>query len=127
MLWYQCRGYIFVSYKLSIDSAEEYCRDVFGTTLASIHSEYENELALRQCNISTKISGCSIGLNDKENERYNNRSLWKWTDESVYNYSNWRTGEPNEWSGFIKGEDCVILSKNGIYHGLWNDCPCQGI
>ena len=80
-------GYIFVNEELTVNDAEQYCTNIFGTTLASIHSKSENELALKQCNIST-ISGCSIGLNDRENERYNNRSLWKWTDNSIYNYSN---------------------------------------
>ncbi|KAF1494890.1 Collectin-12, partial [Eudyptula minor novaehollandiae] len=58
-----------------------------------------------------------IGLTDskKENE-------WRWLDGSLPVYTNWKTGQPDNWShGHGSGEDCAGL----IYAGLWNDFYCE--
>jgi hypothetical protein len=45
--------------------------------------------------------------------------VWKWSDGSCLDYTNWQTGEPNDH----QGEDCVHYF---IHHPdeVWNDKAC---
>ena len=52
-----------------------------------------------------------IGANDIDAE-----GSWVWTDGSVWNYTNWFPGEPNNFNGV---EHCVI----GLIGG-WTDFQC---
>ncbi|NWY64601.1 COL12 protein, partial [Erithacus rubecula] len=60
-----------------------------------------------------------IGLTDSEKE-----NEWRWLDGSLPVYTNWKTGQPDNWShGHGPGEDCAGL----IYAGLWNDFYCEDV
>jgi len=93
----------FLGPKLDWHSAVSYCEEK-GATLASIHSEEENQF------ISDLIDRSSwIGLNDIFEE-----NVWQWLDGSTFSYSKWYPNQPDDWS---RGEDFVEihLSSN------WND------
>ena len=50
-----------------------------------------------------------------------NMSRWLWVDESLVTYTNWHTGEPNDFGG---DENCVELLTS--YRGAeWNDKNCN--
>ena len=59
-------------------------------------------------------SGSWIGLNDIAKE-----GRYVWSDGSVNNYTNWNTGEPNNWWN-QSDEDCTVFRVSGT----WNDLPC---
>eukprot|EP00299_Pterocystis_sp_00344_P015866 c7944_g1_i1.p1 GENE.c7944_g1_i1~~c7944_g1_i1.p1 ORF type:complete len:1227 (-),score=279.82 c7944_g1_i1:69-3635(-) len=81
----------------------------YGMDLASVQSSAENDFV--KSLVSTVQGGLIIGLNDISVE--NN---WKYDNMEPYSYSNWNSGEPND---FYTGEDCVELGTVG-----WNDVPC---
>jgi len=122
--------YIFVNITTTPLNGETYCQQTYGTHLASIHSQQENDLAVEICDVVENASGpygCAIGLIDGMNESNSSRYGWEWTDSSTYDYNsgytNWKPGEPNEYLPYFSdGEDCVILYK---LDGEWNDCPCD--
>ena len=105
-------NYIYVQYpQKGWRKAEQFCRDKFGTNLASVHSDEEmNE-------ITDLINGASvwIGLHDIRIEK-----KFRWIDKSDVDYTKWAPGEPNDDGN--KNEDCVITWINNQY---WNDGECH--
>ena len=110
--------YILVDKCRNWASARTYCEDTYNTTLASIHNE-EQMLEAKNLCVQGVISWdwCWIGLNDMDEERYNSTEGWEWADGSVYNYSNWQPGRPDNY----QNEDCVHTFSSG----LWNDQKCN--
>ena len=101
--------------------AESYCESTYGTTLATIRSSTENQLAM----IAAVYSGSLfvytwIGFNDMDVD-----GTFEWIDgtrNDVYNYTNWASGEPNNVGG---NEDCGQIWYNGNNKfGTWNDESC---
>ena len=101
------------SQSLSWDNARAVCLG-YGGDLVSIENEREMEfISLRYAEYMSY--SIWIGLNDRIKHRE-----YVWSDGTPFNgsvYSNWRDGEPNDWSG---QEDCVELYNNG-----WNDLACS--
>ena len=118
-------------------SAKTFCL-LFGTNLASIHSESDFNETRNLCQNEhptiTNGPSCWIGLNDVDNE-----SVWKWEDGTVTDYgfinnlstnptsgifpwatNNQNQSEPNDASG---NEDCVILWR--LHDYKWNDASCD--
>ncbi|XP_045103860.1 collectin-12-like isoform X2 [Portunus trituberculatus] len=56
-----------------------------------------------------------IGLTDRQTE-----GVWRWADRSKLTYSNWDSGQPNNYMRGNKDQDCVML-----FNGHWNDHQCQ--
>ncbi len=83
----------------------------YGGNLVSINSQEENDFITSKINSETWI-----GLTDSEEE-----GVWKWSDNSEYDFSNWKSGEPsNSGNGSAcrpYGEDYVIIDNSGD----WND------
>eukprot|EP01084_Bolivina_argentea_P074806 135678_1 len=112
MFYFGDGKYIFVDIIATADQAETYCNKKYGTSLASIHSEIDNDEATRMCNSNCNptygwdecLRGCSIGLNEKQKE-----FKWVWNDGSEFNYNNWDHGlptnhsEPNNWNECLRG------------------------
>ncbi|HUH03465.1 MAG TPA: C-type lectin domain-containing protein [Kofleriaceae bacterium] len=47
-------------------------------------------------------------------------ALWVWVTGELMGYTNWRSGEPNDYG--TTGEDCMVIE--GDNGGLWDDRPC---
>ena len=132
--------YILVPIQMHWFNASLYCQDM-GTSLASIHSEADNEEAIAACNETCTLTtgcphGCWLGLNDIKFE-----GIWEWDDGSITDYgfannsdehpaygeypwafvSSKYGPEPNNWNT----ENCVLLhyiTNNFEYR--WNDIKC---
>ena len=66
-----------------------------------------------------------IGATDQAEE-----GNWKWTDCSMWNFTNWVKWQPDDFKGEDgNGEDCVVLhgNKSEFSNGLtgWSDLPCN--
>eukprot|EP01083_Nonionella_stella_P168576 569494_1 len=99
--------------------AETYCETYLGTTLASIHSKYDYDSAVRLCafaNNETHVQttgngGCYIGLEERDVE-----DVFAWTDGSDFDFANdfasdlWAPDNSNQ-----KNVDCVALSYDHGY------------
>ena len=57
-----------------------------------------------------------IGGNDIDTE-----GSWVWSDGSLWNYQNWKSGQP---SNSYDEEHCLELGYLG--ETSWNDLPCTG-
>jgi len=84
--------YLRVDEQLSRDDAEARCLELYGTHLASIHSQFENDEAFELCAQNTPfgLAGCWIGFFfDGQKQQIG------WTDGSLVEFANWRDGAPN--------------------------------
>ena len=111
-------GVYSTSIAVTAYEASTYCNSI-GRTLASIHSETDNDLALetitaiagRNASFSMWIGGFDM---TKEND-------WKWIDGTSFNYSNWLDSydKPNN-----KGDCTRMYSEPG--YNKWYDVDCGG-
>merc|ERR1719397_1442150 len=109
IVWSECYGslcYYKTPSKMSWTEANMTCVGL-GVELASVHSLEENTFLYNLCGSG---SDCWIGLTDEQAE-----GDWEWTDGSEFDYSNWRSGEPNNWGD----QDYVILDDST--NGQWYD------
>ncbi|XP_072021026.1 uncharacterized protein [Amphiura filiformis] len=101
---------------LSFHAAQRACQSM-GAELTSIHSEAENDFIYQLMETRGKRIVWT-GLHDTSRE-----GSFEWTDGTPLDYSNWKSGEPND-SGF--GEDCVDMSSYAVVNGQsWNDNNCS--
>ena len=82
------------------------------SNLVSIHSEDEFDFVL-----GLNAEGSWIGGRREPG----NREKWKWSDGTVWDYTNWYSGMPDDDGG---NEDCTRMKANN--HGRWNDRECSG-
>lgn len=97
--------YILFNKAVPWEVAEAYCESL-GGHLATITSSSENSTVLSIIENGTYL----LGGTDKYNE-----GSWKWVNDESFTYSNWKSGEPNDYA---QGEDYASISSNG-----WNDRP----
>lgn len=98
------------------NAAEQHCV-ADGAHLASVHSAAEDHflnLLSQQGSAGNKHTW--IGFNDRQAE-----GTYGWTDGSPVDYSNWHSGEPNDYDS---REDCVELNFFEL-DGTWNDHFCS--
>merc|ERR1719193_2219528 len=100
-------------------NSRDYCI-AQGANLVEITSEAE------QAAITAKIraEGWSrfnfwIGLTDLDSE-----GTFKWLSGQAVNYTNWKSGEPNNRGHQGGPEDCAHIGDGGR---TWNDMPCDDI
>jgi len=109
--WTEWRShcYKFVGEELTWNDAQARCEKE-GSNLASVHSAEENQFLVT---LSPQDSRVMIGGNDKDTE-----GAWVWTDGSAWDYSQWKSGQPDDYEG---DEDCMELYTDTN----WNDVPCD--
>ena len=105
-------GYIGVNSDMSWSDANAYCESTYGTTLAKITSDEENTLVREAATAAGISSRVWIGASDDTTE-----DTFLWVDGSSVDYSNWASGEPNDYGS---GEDCAEQYSGGT----WNDRSC---
>ncbi|KAK7933320.1 hypothetical protein WMY93_004216 [Mugilogobius chulae] len=99
--------------KTSVD-AEKSCQS-FGANLASIHSDEENSFISELIKTTTGAYTVTlIGGSDAMQE-----GKWLWSDGSVWGFTSWNSGEPNNHNGY---ENCI--ETNAGKPRMWNDVPC---
>jgi hypothetical protein len=97
----------------SYEEAELFCQNTYGTSLASIHSQEQQDEAYGLCG---QGGYCYIGLNDVDVE-----GTFVWTDGSPFDYTGgWSPGQPDNEAN---NEHCVMM--HGPWRG-WNDFGCSG-
>lgn len=97
-------------YTVNWTTAENFCFSEFGTTLATITNESQNEQVQSLC----LDTDCWLGATDAVTE---GTFLWNSNGEEV-TYSDYASDEPN-------GDgDCLILRHN-YTTSKWNDYPCS--
>ena len=107
-------SFVYVDQELSWTDARDYCR-THHDDLASIHSSTEQAAVAALCPSGT--NGCWIGGSDSAQE-----GTWTWSDGTVWNYENWKSGEPNDYKVHdILGEDCLLIQANGKWNDLDNN------
>ena len=79
------RDYVYVSLQMPFGSANQYCRNRFGTRLATIKTPLDNARADARC-----VTKCYIGINDARLEGFFTNS-----DGTRVSYFNWAPFEPN--------------------------------
>ncbi|XP_026010645.1 L-rhamnose-binding lectin SML-like [Astatotilapia calliptera] len=112
--WFGGRCFIFKSSMKNWTDAESSCQTL-GGNLASFHSTAEytfiRELTRTAAGSYTRAW---VGGNDRETE-----TVWKWSDGSQFDFTNWGNGQPDNSGG---GEDCMEINFNGDYV---NDQRCN--
>lgn len=87
-----------------------------GGHLASVNDAAENAWLV---STFTPTKNYWIGLTDKDQE-----GVWKWTSGEAFGYSNWRSGQPDNWNG-SSTESFVHMnyhtSDTHQLDGKWND------
>jgi hypothetical protein len=109
--------------ELSWSDAEKKCVGL-GGHLASAHDEATNEL-LKAVVAKTNFTNDTtwLGLNDIALE-----GAWKWSDGSVFDFTAWAGGQPNNWDNCWFGEcpqNCVAIGDPMIGFGGWDDLECD--
>ena len=106
MLYYQA---------LTFSDALGFCKTL-GGHLASIESQIEQDDVVVEAKDSY-LAHAWLGGSDKEDE-----GNWTWTDETLWNFTNWHRGEPSNNRSSKEEEDCLSLD---ILNRKWNDHPCR--
>ena len=90
-----------------------------GAMLVKIESSEEQDFI--KMKYITSNMNVWIGLTDSANE-----GNWKWTDGTAPGYTNWMSGQPNNYWG----QDCGEIRKGNYhgtnYNGQWQDLDCSG-
>ena len=106
--------YVSVNFSVSWNAANAYCISVYDTNLVKINSSAKTSDFLAMSIGSTTLWW--IGLSDLAFD-----NTFKWTDNSLPIYTNWRDGEPSH-SGSGGPENCVEIRTSD---GKWNDQTCS--
>jgi len=116
------RSFVVVEDSLTWTEANDYCRDTYGTSLATIRNDYDAEtlLGLRQ---ELGAYHMWIGLNDMNEE-----GEWQWVsgypcEGECDQLEWWNVNEPNDHG---KNEDCGHIKKDAeSIDVMLNDLPCD--
>ncbi|XP_056109128.1 ladderlectin-like isoform X3 [Rhinichthys klamathensis goyatoka] len=112
------RCYKFISDPSNWITAERNCQSL-GANLASVRNNLENKFLLSL--LPSSSTRAWVGGHDAVQE-----GQWLWSDGTVFSYTNWWTGEPNN-AGFPDNhqgaENCLEINYSS--DRCWNDVPCS--
>ena len=111
--WYQRRS--FTTSDVSFDTARVQAEHA-GGTLASIHSQAENEL-VRRIN-RNQFRSYWLGAVQVDPNCSGTGCAWRWLTGEPWTFENWSGGSDNDFGN----EDCLASSENGV----WNSVRCIG-
>ncbi|XP_039519537.1 ladderlectin-like isoform X1 [Pimephales promelas] len=94
-------------------TAEKNCQSL-GANLASVRNELENDFLLSL--LPSPSTRTWIGAHDAVQD-----GRWLWSDGSAFSYTNWCSGEPNNYQQHP--EDCLEI--NFTSDCCWNDESCS--
>ncbi|XP_067249306.1 galactose-specific lectin nattectin-like [Chanodichthys erythropterus] len=104
------RCFKYFSQSVNWITAERNCQGL-GANLASVRNKPENDFLLGL--LPSSSTRAWIGAHDGKQE-----GQWLWTDGSVYDFTNWCSGEPNN----LDTENCLEI--NFTSKRCWNDETC---
>ena len=106
---YQGHTYELYNYNLTYEGAEQYCKSK-GGHLVSVANSEEQSVIHNMIKNSDCSEYCWIGA-----QRIDSSDMWIWEDGTIFSYSNWFPGQPDNW----QNEE----NKAEIYKstGGWND------
>ena len=100
-------------YVLNWHSVDHVCDGTFpGSTSVSIH-DLELDAFLANELLDGKVAW--LGL-----RRATTSSSWVWSDGSLYDFSLWYSGQPDN-----SGESCVLINDHSDSFGTWADRVCD--
>ena len=102
------------------NTSYHYCHNIYGTSLASFHSQSDIEsfLTLIFSNANFVNRDCWIGLRDN----IGNNIDYTWTDGTPFDYTFWAPGTPNN-----AGQQCVRSTRYSAgLNATWDDFYCDG-
>ncbi|XP_039538743.1 galactose-specific lectin nattectin-like isoform X1 [Pimephales promelas] len=94
-------------------TAERNCQSL-GANLASVSNKLENKFLLSL--LPSPSTRTWIGAHDAVQDGH-----WLWSDKAVFSYTNWCSGEPNNYQQ--RPENCLEI--NYTADRCWNDAPCS--
>eukprot|EP01084_Bolivina_argentea_P079465 144144_1 len=111
---------------LSFTSAMDYCQTNFDSTLATIHSQSNNDEAFHLCSQSTISSSCSLSTVcwiGGYNIYHNDMSTGQWIDGSTMNYTNFY----KSYTQLSQFENkCIRINTANGWHPVDCDiCPAR--
>ena len=109
--WIEDAEFRYFPADISGTQAEARCVN-HGAHLATINSASQNAAVFA---LITNEGNPYIGLTDATSE-----GDWVWTDGSPVVYTNWQSGEPNNYAD---NEDCAAFHYYSS-DGMWNDVSC---
>uniref|UniRef100_A0A3P9DNL0 Ladderlectin-like n=1 Tax=Maylandia zebra TaxID=106582 RepID=A0A3P9DNL0_9CICH len=111
--WFGGRRFLFKSSMKTWTDAECSCQTL-GGNLASFHSTAEYTFIRKLIYTAAgSYPTAWVGGNDRETE-----TVWKWSDGSQFDFTNWAKEQPNNSGG---GEDCMEINFNDYV----NDSGCN--
>uniref|UniRef100_A0A3Q0SZJ6 C-type lectin domain-containing protein n=1 Tax=Amphilophus citrinellus TaxID=61819 RepID=A0A3Q0SZJ6_AMPCI len=114
--WFQFNGrcFYYIPKPTSWAVAEKNCMSL-GGHLASVHNFMEyHKLQSLILRVSHDYKETWIGGSDAQQEGH-----WIWSDGTIFHYTNWCPGEPNNLSG---QQNCLQMNHSG--GKCWDDLSC---
>eukprot|EP01083_Nonionella_stella_P191865 709775_1 len=110
---------------LSWNDSNTFCKSSYGTTLASIHNDTQNDEANSLCPTGAPTYSCWIGGNDGYVAWYDAGLSYEWLDGTAFDYGSDLSGGVGPWSGGNPDindgrEHCLEIYQDG---DGWNDAP----
>jgi len=91
-----------------------------GANLASIPTSSVNYF-IYQLWKNSRVGGDLVFIGGYKPTDKASKYQWAWWDGTPFVYTNWKSGEPNNYKGF---ENCMSMRTTVTGHGQWNDYFC---
>ncbi len=117
VLSFEGHYYQVIKAKLNWEEAKEFCEEL-GGHLVTINSKTENDYMVEITKDFDNVNCIWLGAYRDRNAPKNEQ--WKWITEEEFSYKNWKSGEPNDYSGRENYLEMYVST------GCWNDTHIIG-